>query len=141
MAALSLDRVTVARRLDADPEHLEQFVVNHPEPTVDVVLRSAVTSKPPRRVSGETRDLLDEWIEHRKDRQHDGPRRWVVEHLREHGPTREIELADLVADELGTEDRNVGWLTVLALERGDCIYTPDDEDGREFRLCDGMAEC
>ena len=140
VAATSLDKVTVARQLGADPDHLEQFVVNHPDPSPAVVLRSAMVSKPPRRVADETRALLDEWIADRKERQHDGPRRWVVEHLREHGPTREKELADLVADELGTDDRNVGWLTVLALVRGECIYTPDDEDGRVFRLCDGMTE-
>jgi len=140
MAALSLDRVTVARRLDADPEHLEQFVVNHPEPTVDVVLRSAVTSKPPRRVSGETRDLLDEWIADRKERQWDDPRYQIVDYLHEHGPTPELELADLVASGPDGTARNDGFNAVLSLERGGYIYTPDDEDGREFRLCDGMAE-
>lgn len=128
------DKVTVARRLDADPEQLEQFVTNHPDPSVGVVLRSSVTSKPPRRVPDETRVLLAEWIAQRKERQRDGPRRRILD-LDEHGPTPSSSWPSWLRPGRRGQRKNDGFSTVVALERGGYIHTPDDESGRVFRLC------
>jgi hypothetical protein len=127
------DKITVARRLDAAPEQLEQFVTNHPDPSAGVVLRSSVTSKPPHRVADETRQQLAEWIAHRKDRQHDGPRWWVVAYLRHNGATPPERVAVEVADQHSVTVQRI-HRAIFRLRDGDCVRPVPATDDRPARL-------
>jgi len=132
-AATSPDKVTVAQRLDADPEQLEIFVTNHPDPSAGVVLRSNVIPKPPRRVADETRQQFAEWIAHRKDKQRDGPRWWVVAYLRHNGSTPPERVAVEVADQHSVTVQRI-HRAIFRLRDGDCVRLVPATDDRPARL-------
>ena len=138
------DRESVAQLLDADPDHLAEFVECHPDPDAATVTRAGVSGVSPGELEQHERETVAEWVRTYKRESRDDARHRVHQYVAEHEPAGPGRIIDGVTD---TTQHSRAWVrrALGTLRRAGYLDREDlaEEPYRHewlYRTADGDAD-
>ena len=109
---------TAAELVEAEPEHLVEFVEHHPNPTPEAVVATGVTGIAPGELDPDDRHRLAAWIQARKDEQRDDARYRTLEYIERHEPTAQGDIIGAVTESSPITTDAVSWALSVLREGG-----------------------